>query len=49
VKFKMAKKISRTRLKKGVICKLLKDKRTVKCYDKKGNLISAWLVNRKKI
>ena len=38
----------RKTLKKGTICKLLKSKRVVKCYDKKGNLISAWVVKRRK-
>ena len=41
----MAKRKS---LKKGTICKLLKSKRVVRCYNKKGELISAWVVKRKK-
>jgi len=45
---KMAEKISKTRLKKGVICKLLKSKRVIKCYDKRGDLIGLYVVKKKK-
>ena len=29
--------------KEGAICKMLKDKRTVKCFDKKGNLVGIFV------
>ena len=41
-------KKSRTQLKKGTICKLLKSKRLVECYNKKGEMIAAYVVKKKK-
>ena len=44
----MVEKKSRTQLKKGTICKLLDSNKLVKCYNKKGELIAAYGVKKKK-